>query len=259
MWRKFYVCLFIAVILCAIEKPVNAEASYNFLLPGEFVVTRELADVTGDQVADTIYLVGSGDGKNEFARNVNIIVEDGVTKEVARSFLNQVSGYRAGLEIGDFNGDKLNDVMLTVQKPDLKTAVYIVSFTKDTPTMIYQSKDDVQKDIRSGEVVITEKDHKKIVRVKKGSTIQLRLPQNESTGYTWKFTQSTGGECVTFLGQQNYVPNGEVQVVGQPGLIAFTFKANQVGTLDMMLANFREWEGQENAVDHFEVKVEIVE
>lgn len=252
------VCIAVALLMSG-PKTISAEESYNFLLPGEFVVSQAAADVTGDTVEDKIYLIGTGEQKSGFANNVNIIVEDGKTKEISRSFLHKVSGYRASLVTSDFNGDKVKDVMFLLQEADMKMLAYVVSFSKAEPDVIYQPSPSDTIEVRSGEVVIGPNDNKKVVRVKKDSTIQLRLPENSSTGYTWQFTQSTGGECVVFLGQQSLIPENDPAMVGKPGLAVFSFKAQQKGTLEMALSNYRSWEGLDSKIESFQVTIEIVE
>lgn len=250
-------CIAASVLLLG-QGAAYAEGSYGFLLPGEVVVTETSADVTGDGVDDLVCLIGTGNKEDGLAINVNLVVQDGQTKEVSRSFFHKVSGYGASLTASDFNGDKVKDVMLMLQQANKKLAAYVVAFNKAEPEVIYQPGGE-KDDIRSGDAAITIEDNKKVVRVKKGSTIQLRLPENSSTGYTWQFTQSTGGECVVFLGQQSLIPANDPAMAGKPGLAVFSFKTVEAGTLEMRLLNYRTWEGPDNGIESFQVTVEIVE
>lgn len=256
-WMRYAMTAFCVATVAMM--PGVARAA-NFLLPGETILTQKTADVTGDQMDDEIYLVGKREGDNGFMRDVNIVVVDGADKTISRSLFSLLAGYRSTIEIGDFNGDRVNDVLFTLQKGDLSTKVYVAAFNKDVPQIIFQSDGDApEHEVRSGDVAIMKEDDGKTVYVKNGSSLQLRLPENPSTGYTWQFVKSTGGECVEFIGQQNFIPSGEPQMAGKPGLKVFSFRIKQTGTMEMELANYRTWEGASSATDRFRVTVKIVE
>lgn len=247
--------------LCGLVCSINlAMANSPELLLGETVLLSQTEDITGDGKADQIYLVGKCEQAGTGIRNINVVVRDGATKKNSRSFLSDVSGYRPTLEIGTFAKDSRKNVLFTVQTADLNTLVYIVDFNQQPPQVLFQSATpNNETAVRSGQVNIKTTDNNTTVNVKRGSVINLELPENPSTGYTWQFIQSSGGEYVTFLGEQNLIPNDTPDMLGKPSLKLFAFTANRAGALNMQLAKYRLWEGESSAVDHFKVTINIVE
>lgn len=255
---SYKVCLgTLCWLICSINL---AMANLPETLPGETVLVARTEDITGDGKADQICLVGKCEQAGTGICNINVVVRDGATKENSRSFLSDVSGYRPTLEVGTFAKDSGKSVLFTVQTADLNTLVYIVDFNQQPPQVLFKSAaPNNETAVRSGQVNIKTTDNNNTVNVKNGSTINLELPENPSTGYTWQFVQSSGGECVTFLGEQNLIPKDTPDMLGKPSLKLFSFTANRVGALDMQLAKYRLWEGESSAVDHFKVTINIVE
>lgn len=79
-----------------------------------YVVDYKEADVTGDKVKDRVYLVGVKEKEeNVFVSDLNIIVQNGKTKKFVNTKNKDFGGYEGSLFIGDFTGDKVNDIMVT--------------------------------------------------------------------------------------------------------------------------------------------------
>lgn len=83
------------------------------------VVQVERADVTGDRAEDVVLLVGNTRPDNPaLYAQLNVLVRDGRTGDYSALYKNQVSTYLSGFEpslfLGDFTGDKIADVLVTV-------------------------------------------------------------------------------------------------------------------------------------------------
>lgn len=72
-------------------------------------------DVTGDGFSDYVYLLGKGvkDSPN-FKKDIIVFVEDGRNKRVYYMDMKSNSGYEPNLFLGDFTGDGINDILVSI-------------------------------------------------------------------------------------------------------------------------------------------------
>lgn len=257
-WKNRWIGLTLGFSLLLGQNFAYGAEAADFLLPGEQLLGQAAGDVTGDLVEDKVYLVGRL--KDGIASSVNLVMENGATGEFDRTAFTDVTGYAAKLFIGDFNGDKINDAMAALQMESKGIQCVMVAFNQPSPEVIFSSikMSADEEAVRSGEIVLTEADQGSQIQVRVGSQIQVRLPENPSTGYTWQLN-GLDNRYVEFVGQQNFVPDGTAAMAGRPGLKAITFHVKQVGTAILDLANYRIWEGAASAVDKFKVSLTIVE
>ncbi|MEK3662597.1 hypothetical protein NSQ29_23830 [Paenibacillus sp. FSL F4-0236] len=96
------------------------------------LLAKQQVDVTGNGVADNVLLIGNKDAANgDLVTDINIVVLEGKTKKVINSNIKDFSGYQPKINfVGDFNGDKSKDVMITVYSGGNSgsTNAYVVSF-----------------------------------------------------------------------------------------------------------------------------------
>lgn len=79
-----------------------------------YVVDYKESDVTGDSIKDKVYLVGTKEKKEDiYASNLNIIVQNGKTNKFIKTNDSDFGGYEGHLFVGDFTGDKVNDILAT--------------------------------------------------------------------------------------------------------------------------------------------------
>ncbi|GAA4713842.1 hypothetical protein [Brevibacillus fulvus] len=86
---------------------------------GTVIVEVQRADVTGDRVPDDVLLVGKPLSDNpSYYRPLSVVVRDGKSGQFSALPDTRTGQYLAGYEpsmfIGDFSGDKVGDVMVTV-------------------------------------------------------------------------------------------------------------------------------------------------
>ncbi len=85
-------------------------------LPAGYVILdRQTGDITGDGKPKDIFLVGrKPDANSQYADDLSIVVQDGSSQNPLTMKLPKVGGYNSTLFIGDFSGDKVNDVLVTI-------------------------------------------------------------------------------------------------------------------------------------------------
>lgn len=85
--------------------------------PNSYILDYKVGDVTGDKIEDGVILVGVREGGSEtaFIKNINIIIQNGNTKAFKKFMPGPMdSGYEPKLLLGDFNGDKIPDILVSI-------------------------------------------------------------------------------------------------------------------------------------------------
>ncbi|MEJ8545911.1 hypothetical protein [Brevibacillus borstelensis] len=78
-----------------------------------YVIDQKSADVNGDQVPDTVYLVGVKEKADDiYAADMNIVVQDGKTKAYTKTEMKDLGGYEGELTLLDFTGDRVADAFV---------------------------------------------------------------------------------------------------------------------------------------------------
>jgi len=164
---------------------------------------------------------------------------------------------------------KLVKIMLIMKKSMIGLMLVIcifsvehIGFMQEKTLPVAESVDKVKKEAvpekAPEEFIITKADQNRTIKVRPNDTLQIRLTENPSTGYTWKFS-NFDDRYFDLLNIENFIPNTLMPMVGQPGLKVITLKAKKVGTSTLDLLNYRDWEGAGNAIDQFSVTVTVVD
>lgn len=90
--------------------PANSTHSGAFAL-----LDFKQGDVTGDGMIDNVYLYGKPEGAGGFADHITLIIQDGRTQQTTTVNLQNNAGYHTSLFLGDFSGDKVEDIMISME------------------------------------------------------------------------------------------------------------------------------------------------
>ncbi len=110
---------------------------------GRYVLDAKIADVTGDAIEDNIFLIGRKAKPDAiYADQIDIIVQNGATGNQVSTQLENFGGYEAKLFVGDFDGDKISDVMVSAPTGGSGGIVghVIATFSGAEPKVIFAEK-----------------------------------------------------------------------------------------------------------------------
>lgn len=107
------------------------------------VVAAGVGDVNGDRIPDNVFLMGTKTPESPFIQNITLAVRDGRTGKITRVTLSENAGYNPRLFLGDFNGDGVKDIFITIDSggSGAFTYDYIYSFIDNTPKLMFNSND----------------------------------------------------------------------------------------------------------------------
>jgi len=103
------------------------------------------------------------------------------------------------------------------------------------------------------EVAVTKEDNGRVVSVKVGDTVSVRLPENPTTGYSWAIdsidAKRLEADAPTY--------QGEGAGLGTGGSKTWRFLARAPGRTRFGLKHWRHWEGDASVVERFAVTLDI--
>jgi hypothetical protein len=85
--------------------PENAQPNTVFFAAG---------DVNGDGQPEYVYLTGSKVQDGQLLQDISLVVQDPKTGNVVRVVLGENTGYNPRLFLGDFTGDGVDDIMISI-------------------------------------------------------------------------------------------------------------------------------------------------
>lgn len=118
-------------------------SGYPYRAPQPVVVDNAYGDVTGDKVQDHIYLtaVPSDDPASAYVTQITLQIQDGATGKVYNIPLNRQgnAGYNPTLFLGDFTGDGVQDILITIDSggSGAFTYDYIYSFVNHQARLLF--------------------------------------------------------------------------------------------------------------------------
>lgn len=127
-----------------------------------YILDFKRGDVNGDGIIDNIYLVGqkSSMPESSFVQNITLVIQDGETNNFTRIPLKENSGYNPTIFLGDFTGDKVSDILISIDSGGSGgyAFYYIYSFVEDIPNKIF----DFEEFYQQYKYYVTYKDYYKV-------------------------------------------------------------------------------------------------
>lgn len=123
---------------------------YNYFCPRQtiyfdgysgLILDFKQGDVTGDGIIDNVFLMGNkpNDSQSPFVEDINLVVLDGATGRYTRVALKEGSGYNPTLFLGDFTGDRVDDIVVYIDSGGSGAMLYsyIYSFLNNKPRLMF--------------------------------------------------------------------------------------------------------------------------
>ncbi len=104
-------------------------------------------------------------------------------------------------------------------------------------------------------ITINQDQNNKILKVKIDDLITIRLKENPSTGYRWKFGE-LDKKIIEIEGSEYIHPSNKG--IGSGGMRTFTFRAKSLGKTKVQLQLKREWEKDKDPFDQFTLFIHII-
>ncbi|KZL91892.1 FG-GAP repeat domain-containing protein [Clostridium magnum] len=103
------------------------------------IVFSIIGDVNGDRIPDYVFLTGISTPGSPFIQNITLVVRDGRTGRITRVPLSENAGYNPRVFLGDFNGDGVNDILVSIDSGGSGAIMYhyIYSFINNIPQLIF--------------------------------------------------------------------------------------------------------------------------
>ncbi|WP_432405461.1 VCBS repeat-containing protein [Wukongibacter sp. M2B1] len=106
-----------------------------------YILDFKQGDVTGDGTIDNVYLVGQRTSASDspFVQNITLVVQNGRTNSFTRIPLKENAGYNPTIFLGDFTGDKIDDILISIDSGGSGgyAFYYIYSFINNNPREIF--------------------------------------------------------------------------------------------------------------------------
>jgi predicted secreted protein len=98
--------------------------------------------------------------------------------------------------------------------------------------------------------IITNNSNDSIVRIQCGDEIQLELPENSTTGYSWHFDE-LGYEIVSERQER------KSDLDGSPATHIWIFKPTSLAENVIKMSYYRTWEGKRQDSQRFKIKIVV--
>jgi inhibitor of cysteine peptidase len=108
----------------------------------------------------------------------------------------------------------------------------------------------------SAMVFLTETDSGRTVDVRLGDTVQVALRENATTGYRWAIDRYDE-EFIEAVGSESHYAPDTKNSIGVGGTVAFIFRGKKAGTGEVVLKNWRHWEGDKSITSRFRFHLHI--
>ena len=115
----------------------NNDFNTNTIYPN--IVSYARADVNGDRIPDNVYLAGIKTPSSPFIQNITLVIQDGMTGMFTSIPLKENAGYNPTLFLGDFTGDGVADILVSIASGGSGGIMYhyIYSFINNVARLLF--------------------------------------------------------------------------------------------------------------------------
>ncbi|NKE08116.1 VCBS repeat-containing protein [Mesobacillus selenatarsenatis] len=105
------------------------------------VVAFARGDVNGDKIPDSVYITGMKESDVSIIKNLTLVIQDGATGSLTQVPLNENIGYNPTLFLGDFTGDGVRDILITIATGGSggTTYNYVYTFVHNNLRLLFDS------------------------------------------------------------------------------------------------------------------------
>lgn len=139
------------------------------------IVAYARGDVNGDTIPDNVYLTGIRTPDSHFIKNITLVIQDGISGMITNIPLSENAGYDPSLFLGDFTGDRIDDILVSIYSGGSGAIMYhyVYSFVNNVKRLLFnfnlyneQYKYDVNyKNNYKAEVISKENNMKYIINL----------------------------------------------------------------------------------------------
>jgi hypothetical protein len=90
---------------------------------------QKWGDVNGDDIPDLVYLVGSQEPGSPFIQHITLYIQDGRTGVTNSIPLRQNAGYHPTVQLADFAGNGVNDILVVIDSSGSGGYIYSYVFS----------------------------------------------------------------------------------------------------------------------------------
>ncbi|NTV25546.1 MAG: protease inhibitor I42 family protein [Chlorobiaceae bacterium] len=102
--------------------------------------------------------------------------------------------------------------------------------------------------------VLGESDNNRTVDIRVGESIRITLPENATTGYRWEIEQFNR-ELIGMVAEE---PKYNGHALGSGGHIEFVFQGRKPGATELVLKEWRSWEGDASVIARYHLRVNVL-
>jgi hypothetical protein len=105
------------------------------------IVYYTRGDVNGDGILDNVFLTGIKTPDSPFIQNITLVIQNGITGTFNRIVLKENAGYNPRIFLGDFTGNKVQDIQVTIDSGGSGAFIYsyIYSDVNNVPKLLFDS------------------------------------------------------------------------------------------------------------------------
>ncbi|MEW9123120.1 MAG: VCBS repeat-containing protein [Thermotaleaceae bacterium] len=113
--------------------------NYSLNPKNPMIISYARGDVTGDGIADNVYLTGVTTTDSPFIQKITLVIQDGQTGMFRYIPLKSDGGYNPTLFLGDFTGNRVKDIMISIASGGSGGIMYyyIYSYAGNIPRLLF--------------------------------------------------------------------------------------------------------------------------